>query len=132
MPTTTFHPCTSAKVMGLIFGVFFGTCVALAIVRGVWVAVMIFAAFAAWIMMFVFTTRIDVSDHAVSFSRYFRRRFVVPLPGAQISQTRIGDLKLEPAIFISNEGLEGTIPLGLLAGKDSDRLREMITTKASG
>jgi len=128
--TTTFRPCTAAKVMGLIFGVVFGTCIALAVLHGVWVAAVIFSAFAAWIVMFVFTTRIDVSDEDVSFSRYFRRRFIVSLAGAQISQTRIGDLKLEPAIVVSNEGLVRTIPLGLLAGRDSARLRELITTKA--
>ena len=118
-------------VSTLIFGVVFGTCVLLAIVRGVWVAVIIFAAFATWIMMFVFTTRIDVSDHEVSFSRYFRRRFIVPLAGAQVSQIRIGDLKLEPALLIASEGLTGMIPLGLLAGKDSTRLRELIVTRTA-
>jgi hypothetical protein len=131
MATITFHASTSANAMALIFAAVFVVCAALAVQHGVWVAVVIFAALTGWITMFVFTTRIDVSDNAVSFSRYFLRRFIVTLGGARISETRIGDLKLEPAILVSNERVAGAIPLGLLAAKDAIRLRALIEKRAA-
>ncbi|MNE74878.1 hypothetical protein D3C80_1709860 [compost metagenome] len=131
MTSVTFHASTCANIIALVFAVLFISVAAWAVLHAVWVVAAMFVAFATWIAMFVFTTRIDVSDNAVCFSRYFVRRFTVPLRGANISQTRTGDLQIEPALRISNSGVEGLVPLGLLRSSDCTRLRALVESRVS-